>query len=234
VVQSQIAAYGYEPLADESRTDIGDLNLGGKMKLFTSDAMGLALGTRVTVPTGRTADINKLVDLAPGDGHVNASLSTLADFNLTPRWVLSTSMSYTYQFTSDAAVRVPLSADSSLSPDIDHDVQVKQGDIMGGGLTAKYFFNDLMFTGVGYALQYKNPDSYEGGQYTPNRYHYLEQDTFQFMQSSQLSLTTSTVPLYRAGVFPVPLDATIAWAHVLDSKNVSMTDIGIIEVAAYF
>lgn len=234
VVQSQLAAYGYEPLADENRTDIGDLNLGAKVKIAKTDLYSVALAPRVSIPTGRTADINKLVDLAPGDGHVNAGIAAVADINLSPRWVLSSSVSYTYQFASDTAVRVPLSYDSTLSPDIDHDVQLKQGDLMGAGLTAKYFLNDLMFAGLGYSIQYKNPDSYEGGQYTPDRYHYLEVDTFQEMQASQLSFTTSTVPLYRAGVFPIPMDATIAWAHVLDSKNVSMTDIGVIEIAAYF
>ncbi len=234
VVTTQIANDGYQPLQDESHTDIGDLNIGMKIKVYSSELVNVAIAPKLVAPTGPTPDVNKVVDVRPGDGRWNAGVAAIADFNLTHRLTLSTSASYLYQFVSDQAVRVPREADLVLSPDIDPDVQVKRGDIMGASLGTHYHFNDHLEAGVGYSFQYKNPDSYEGGMYTPDRYGFLQQDTYQVMQSTIVSFTASTVALYRAGIIPVPMDVTIAWSHVLSGSDVSLNDMAIFELGAYF
>lgn len=234
VVKTQIAGYGYKPMEDQNTTDIGDLTLASKVLLHKDERIAVAIAPKVVVPTGRTPDIDKVVDVAPGDGHVSAGVGAAADIRLASNWTLTPSVGYTYQFSNDQAVRIPRSADESISPDKDWNVHKKVGDLMGGSLALKYRVTDLVTTGAGYSLQYKNPDSYEGGAYEPSRYHYLEQDTFQEMQAAQLMITGSTVPLYKAGRFALPLDGTFSFAQVFEGKNVGKIGVAMFELAAYF
>lgn len=234
VIATKIKGYGYQDLQDEQHTDIGDLNLGFKEQVFKNDNMAVALAQKVVVPTGRTADLNKVVDLAPGDGHYNVGASAMADFYVLPKFTLTPSAGYLYQIENSQAVRVPRVGSESISPDIDPAVRVKRGDIMSTALALKYQATELFTASTAYSLQYKNPDSYEGGKFAPYRYHFLEKDTWQNMQTVQLAFTGSTIPLFKKKQFPVPMDATVALAHVFEGRNVGLLDVAVFELAAYF
>jgi hypothetical protein len=234
VVATQIAAYGYKPMADEQHTDIGDATLGAKMQIVTSPKVDVAVSMKAVLPTGRTPDVDKVVDIAPGDGHVSTGVGIVADYKLSSKFVLTPSASYLYQFAADHTVRIPRTSDESISPDKDYNTNVKKGDIMGAALNGRYNFVETMTVGLGYSFQYKNPDVYQGSTYDLQRYTYLAQDTFQYMHSVLVSFTASTIPLFKKHQFAVPLDATVAFAHVLDGRNVGALDVAILDIAAYF
>lgn len=234
VVSTQIANYGYKPMVNEQQTSMGDVNLGMKAQLYQGKRTALALTSKVIVPTGRTADVDKVVDVAPGDGAFSAGVGIVSDFKLTQKLILTPSAGYLYQFATDKTVRVPRTADESISPDKDYNVNVKRGDIMSTGLALKSQFSETIGAGAGYSFQYKNPDSYQGSRYEPGRYRYLEQDTFQTMHSALISLTGSTVPLFKKKQFAIPLDASISFAHVIEGRNVGKLDVAIFDLAAYF
>ncbi len=234
VIATKISSYGYQPLQDETHTDVGDLNLGLKEQLYKDERVAFALAQKIVVPTGRTADLDKVVDLAPGDGHFNFGVSAVADIYAAKKWTVTPSASYLYQLETSQAVRVPRIGTESISPDIDRDVRVKRGDIMATALAVKFQATELLTASTAYSLQYKNPDSYMGGRYQPARYGFLERDTWQNMQTVQLAFTGSTIPLFKKQQFPVPLDATIALARVFDGRNVSLLNVAVFELAAYF
>jgi hypothetical protein len=234
VVATKIAGYGYKPMQDQETTDIGDTTLGLKVQIYKADYVVVAIAPKVVVPTGRTPDIDKVVDVAPGDGHVSAGVGVAADFIVAPNLTLTPSVGYTYQFESTESVRVPRNGDESISPDVDYKVRKKIGDIMGTSAEAKYHFTEMFNVGFGYTLQYKQADSYMGGAYSPERYGYLERDTWQSMQAVQTVLGITTVPMFRRGVFALPLDAALSFAHVLDGRNVGKIDLAVLELAAYF
>lgn len=234
VVATQISSYGYKPLVDDQHTDIGDTTLGMKMQVHTSNLADVAISTKVVLPTGRTPDVDKVVDIAPGDGHFSTGLGIVADIKLASKITLTPSASYLYQFNADQTVRIPRTGDESISPDKDLNTHVKKGDIMTSAMAGKYQFVETMSLGLSYSLQYKNPDSFQGGAYDSQRYSYLERDTFQSMQSVLLSFTASTIPLFKKKMFAVPLDATVALSHVIDGRNVSKIDVAVFDLAAYF
>jgi hypothetical protein len=233
VVRTQIASYGYKPLEDEQRQEIGDVTLGLKYKVFSGELVSVALAPKLVVPTGRTADVNKVVDVAPGDGQFDTGVSAVADWAIAPRFTMTTSAGYTYQWGSAKAKRIPRSADESISPDVET-VWEKFGDVMGTSLGGKYKPNDLTTVGLGYSLQYKQADEYGGSAYAAERYGYLAKDTWQSMQAVQASLGFTTVPLYRAGVFPVPADLGLTYGRVLSGRNVNDVSLVFAELAAYF
>lgn len=234
VVATQIASYGYKPLEDEKHTDIGDLNVGFKEQIYKSDDVAVAVAQKLVVPTGRTPDVDKVVDLAPGDGHFALGLSTAADFRAADWLTVTPSAGYLYQFENTQAARIPRTSDESISPDTDPSVRVKRGDIMSSALALKFPVTEVLTPAVAYSLQYKNADSYEGGAYSPERYRFLENDTWQSLQTAQVALTASTIALFKKQKFPLPLEATLAWAHVIDGRNVGKFDVAIFDLAAFF
>lgn len=237
VVTSQIRQNGYKELIGESRTDIGDLTVGLKERIYKSDNASVALSQRLVLPTGRTADIDKVVDPAPGDGHFNLGVGAIAEVIPLPSYAkfsMTSSATYLYQFASNQAIRVPRSGETSLSPDKDNNVQVKRGDIATAGLAGKYQLSESLAGQLGYSLQYKMSDSFQGGAYAPSRYAFLERDTWSNLQAVLVSFSGSTIPLFKKKQFPVPLDASFSVAHVLGGANASKMDIAIFDLAAYF
>ncbi len=234
VVNTQIAAYGYKPLESEEHTDIGDLTMGLKILVLQKSKFALVLAPKVVAPTGREADVDKVIDLAPGGGIWQTGLSTIGEYTATSKWSLVSSAGYTHQWVADKAVRIPRTGDESISPDVDHRVHKKLGDIMGVAAGTKYKFTPLLTGSLGYSLQYKEQDRYEGGKYTPERYGYLEQNTWQNMQSVVASISMSTIPLFQQKKFAIPGDASFSLASVIEGRNVSNATLAIFELAAYF
>jgi hypothetical protein len=234
VVQSKFDALGYQTLRDEQHTDIGDLNLGVKEQVYKNDWVAVALAQKLVVPTGRTPDVDKVVDLAPGDGHFGTGVSAVADFRASKWLTVTPSAGYFYQFETTTAARIPRSGAETISADTDFTTRIKRGDIMSSALALKMPVNDVFTPAVAYSLQYKNQDSIQGSTYSPERYQLLEVDTWQNMQSLQLALTASTISLFKKGQFALPLEGTAAWSHVLDGRNVSALDVAVFELAAYF
>lgn len=234
VVQTKIEAYGYKPLTAEERTDIGDVNLGLKYLAYSKNKLAVAIAPKIVIPTGREADVDKVVDLAPGSGLWSAGVSAVTDYSATSKVTLTGSAGYSYQIEGEKSVRVPRSGNETISPDVDRHVIKKPGDSVSTSAAAKYKITDLISTGAGYTLAYKNADSYRGSAYSPERYSYLERDTWQNMQAGLISLSGSTVPLYKKGKFALPLDTTFSISRVFEGRNVSQITMAIFELAAYF
>ena len=234
VVETKIANYGYKPLQNEQRTDIGDITLGAKYQLFRNETWAFALAPKVILPTGRVADVDKVVDVSSGDGQWDVGLAAVSDWSPVSRFTLTSSMNYTYQMPSVKSKRIPLVGTESISPDVDPSVTEKLGDTMGAGLGAKFRVQELWTLGVGYSLQYKLADQYSGSVYAAHRYRHLERDTEQVMQAAQAGITFSTVPLFRAQKFAAPLEASVNFARVLGGRNVNLINLTSFDLAAFF
>lgn len=234
VVETKIASYGYKPLQGEEHTDIGDLTLALKVLAHKEGRWAFAVSPKLVIPTGREPDVDKVVDLAPGGGIWQSGLSGVVEFEASNRLSFVGSAGYTYQWGTEKAVRVPKSDSESISPDIDWNTYKKLGDIRSVSAGAKYRFTELLTGGVGYTLAYKDKDTYNGRQFASHRYRYLEEDTWQEMQSVLGSISLSTISLYRAGKFPVPGDVSFALSSVVDGRNVTKSTLAVFELAAYF
>lgn len=234
VVATKLAGYGYKPLENEQHTELGDVTMAMKYQLLKDVSYAWSVGTKLVVPTGRAADIDKLIDVAPGDGQWDAGLSTAFDYVPTGRVTLTAAAAYTYQMPVTRAKRVPRSADETATPDVDSYVREKQGNTMGASLGGRYKVHELWSVGGAYGFHYKERDSYRGGTFAPERYEFLANDTEQVLQVGQIGLTYTTVPLFMKKRFDLPLEASVNFSQVLSGRNVNNANLASFEVAAFF
>ena len=233
-IATELRNYCYDPLVDQSQTGLGDIVIAGKYMAYKQGRLAFAVSPKVSLPTGRAQDVNKIVDLAPGDGHVNMGVAAITDYHVMPRTTWNNTLSYTLQMPTVLAKRIPTASDNWISPDVDESAHQKLGDIMAIGTGLRYELFPAVTLGGQYSFQYKAPDSYTDNHYDPTRYHYLSTETEQTMHAFEIGLSYSTVPLYRAKRFDVPLDIGANYATVLAGRNTKKIDLVALELASYF
>ena len=231
---NKISDYGYKPLENESKTELGDVKLVAKYQLVNKPLYRLSLDGTTTLPTGREKDVNKVVDVASGDGQSDIGLGLSGDFHLSSKFTLSAAASYTAQLKDSEELRIPIKEDSQLSPDIDPNVRRNLGDIIathaGGSVS---IFEALSF-GTAYSYQRKSADSYEGTLYSSERYGWLSKNSKQEMHSILASISYDTISAYRKKKFAIPMEATLNYSHVLQGKNVISDPVTTFDLKIYF
>lgn len=233
-VATRVSDYGYQPLAGESHTDFGDTSLVAKYQVLKTPDWMVAVAPRVVLPTGRTPDIDKVVDIAPGDGLWDIGAGSVVEYTPTARFSASYSAYYMYQVPMTRAFRVPLDSSETISPNVDNGVNLKRGDMMGTTLAAHYQVHPLITLGTAYGLQYKAADAYSGSIYSQDRYNLLSIDSEQVMQTAQVGVSLSTVSLYQAGKFEVPFDVNVGYTAMVAGRNVNKLDLATLELVSFF
>lgn len=234
VVASKLATLGYDPLASETHTEIGDIQLVSKYQILKKDRFAIAISPRLGLPTGRAINPNKVVDLAPGDGQLDLGLGVASDFIYSSNLTFTAAAGYTYQMASTQGRRLPNAWDDALSADLDPDTNVKFGDMMGASVAVRHLFAKLWTVGGAYSYQYKLPDSYSGSRFAANRYDYLARDSQQRMQAAQISLSFTTLPLFLSQKFVMPLEATISFSGILMAQNTPLANFTAFELVSFF
>jgi hypothetical protein len=234
VVNAKIAGAGYKPLEDRRLTELGDVVLGAKYQFAKGSRYAAAISPRLVLPTGRVADVDRLVDVAPGWGTVNAGLAAVYDYSPKAGVTVTPSVSYLYPFAVKRAARVPVSINETLTPDVDRDVTVKSGDLMSANLAARFQVEEAVTVGAGYSFQYKLADSFEGSAYSAERYSYLSKDTEQRLHAAQFSLTYSSIPAFRKKQVALPIEATLGLSNVIAGTNVNKASLVSFDLAAFF
>ena len=144
------------------------------------------------------------------------------------------SLGYTHQLATYMAKRVPYDPSMTTTPDVDDSTRVQLGDIFSGQMGPKYKITPLFTVGGALAWQYKAPDVYSGSLYDSDRYDWMSINTEQVMFSGQLGLNFSTVPLYMAHNFEVPLEVSVGYANVFSGRNVNTTELYSAALSMFF
>lgn len=218
-IGSKLEEYGYQELKNENKTQLGDIKLVGKYNFINSKRHVLTLQGDITLPTGKEADVNKVVDIAGGDGQTDLGLTVIHDLNLGNYFTISSSLGYIAQLPDETAKRIPEVHDSSLSPDIDYNIDRNLGDHLNASLAGKFYYHGFNL-GSGYSILYKERDRYSGNIYSDERYGWLEQNTRQNMHAVQISTGYDTISLFKQKRFPVPLSLSINHTRLVRGKNV--------------
>ncbi len=234
VVASDVASKGYSSLENETRSGLGDITIAGKYRVFKTDDYALAIVPKVILPTGETADVNKLIDVAPGAGVWDIGISAIQSYQFNGRFSLVQSAGFTKQLPMYRAKRIPFDPTMTSSPDIDESTRVQLGDIFSGQVGPKYKLTSLLTLGGALAYQYKAPDVYAGDQFDPSHYEWMSINTEQVMFSGQMGVNFSTVPLYKAQSFAVPLEVSLSYANVFSGRNVNTTELYSAALALFF
>ncbi len=232
-INYKIKDYNYEPLENQDVNKLGDIKLVAKYKTFEDIQNVVTMGLEVTLPTGEEINPNKVVDIAGGDGQTDVGLGVNYDFLMHRYWTLAAGASYTAQLPDHVARRVPERSDSTLSPDLDNNVNRDLGDVWGTTLGLKYAYRGFSI-GSAYAFQYKDTDSYSGTEYETSRYDWLSINTTENMHTALLEVGYDTITLYKEGGFPVPLSVKISHSRVLAGKNVVVDPLTTLDFSMFF
>ena len=233
-VVDQVNYLGYEPLQGESQTSLGDVRWINKYLISKNISRAILIKQFVTLPTGKVANPNNLMAISTGDGQWDLGAAAIADWYLSPKFTLTTHLDYTAQAPDHTAKRIPVSSDSSLSPDTDYKTYRNLGDLAGGSVALKYEVHETTTLGVGYSIQHKYGDVYRGSQYAQARYDYLTNDTDQDMRAVLAGVNFSTIPLFRKKLFAAPLEAKANYTEILAGRNVAADSIYAVDVSVYF
>lgn len=234
VVASDIASKGYAPLVNETRTGLGDITLAGKYRVVKTDNYALAIVPKVILPTGATADVNKLIDVAPGAGAWDLGVSAIQSYQVDGRFSVVQSIGFTKQLPMYRAKRIPFDPTMTSSPDVDDSTRIELGDIYSGQIGPKYKITQLFTFGGALAYQYKTADIYSGDRFEASHYSWMSINTEQVMFSGQLGVSFSTIPLYKSHSFAVPLEMSVGYANVFSGRNVHTTELYSAALSLFF
>jgi hypothetical protein len=234
VIKTKASNSGYDDVTGYNSTQLADAVVNSRYLLFKEDNQQWSLNQRLVLPTGRVDNLNRLVDIPTGDGQVDVGIGTSYDYLPSTSLQLGVSTYYLHQIAHTRAKRLPLKPYENLSPDIDYDTHQKLGDLMGASVSAKYYFVDTTSFAVQYSQQYKQKDVFTGNKFASERYEWMALDTEQNMRSVLAGVQFSTIPLFKRKQFAIPLDAQLSMGKSMGGRNVPVTEMYSLELAAYF
>ncbi len=244
-MSNTLQAYGYEPIASEKVSALGDVRFVHKVLLSEKgDAITgshrVLWRNEVAAPTGLQPNADKVIDLATSDGQwdvgsgLNYEYSAhFKEINLPVSYALSAF--YNYQIEDSLERRIPIAQGSSISPDKEN-VDRKLGDqislaasmAVGSGRDGSSF-------SLGYNYQYMLATKFNGNAYASERYSWLEDlNEDAELQSVLAVYSYSTVDKYLNKTFPVPLTWTLSYAQPVSGNNVNDSRIYYTELQFFF
>lgn len=223
---------GYEELKNLNETNVGDVKVVGKYRAYEDMKNTLVVGADLTLPTGREANPDRVIDAPAGDGQFDVGFNIAHGYRLSSQFTFTTSIAYAIQLADQAQKRIPYRDDSTISPDkeeVDRDL----GDIFNASATLQFSRKGLT-VGAGYSFQEKGKDIYSGTVYDPQRYTWMSQDTYQSMNAALVTVGYDTISLFRQKKFPVPLSIGVTHTQVLSGKNVSNDPMTTLDLSLFF
>jgi hypothetical protein len=234
VIQHMNNSNGYGPFINETRTDIGDINLINKYRFIQEESWALAGVGTVILPTGRQNDPNRLVDIGSGDDAWSVGAGVIGDYFISGKWTATGSFNYLHQFSDNYPRRLPQRPDFNISGQFDGNIIRDRGDILRSSWGLRYRpFEDWTFSGA-YGLGFKGQDSMSGTQFPAYRYSFLEFNTEQWMHSGILGIGYSTVNKFKRQAAAIPFEVNLHYAGILYGRNVPRDDMATLELVMYF
>ncbi len=232
-VAEKMEEYGYQPLQNENKTELGDIRLISKYQVLSNEINRITLTGALTVPTGQDQDVNKAVDVISGDGQTDIAFGADYDYLLNENLTLTVGSLYTVQLPDTNAERIPFRVDSKLTPDIDPNTERNLGDIWMVAAATTFTYKGFV-AAAGYNFQTRQRDEYDGDMFAPNRYHWLAEDTKQKMHTALASLGYNTIHLFRQKKFPIPLGVSLTHTQVFAGENVVNDALTALDLSIFF
>lgn len=232
-VSEKVEEYGYQPLQNENKTELGDIRVISKYQVLNNEINRVTLTGALTIPTGQDQDVNKVVDVISGDGQTDLSIGADYDFLLNEKFTVTVGTLYTFQLADTNPERIPFRVDSKLTPDVDPNTQRDLGDIWMFAAAATYAYKGFT-AAAGYNFQARQRDEYSGSQYEQYRYHWLAEETKQKMHSALASIGFNTISLFKQKKFPIPLGFSLTHTQVFAGENVVNDALTAFDMSIFF
>jgi hypothetical protein len=218
-----IPGFGFKRIRDFSDDGLGDILLGAKYQYWRSQDMRLAAGGGVRFPTGRQDDPDDLVDMQWSAGAYGLFARFQHDYLLSNLWkesptlastgiptagdlILNGTFRYEWVLPDRVTLRV---ADADTLTTTRERLDRDLGDRFDFEFSAQYYLTAAFSLAASYRYGFKLEDVFTSRRGL--RTQALAKDTDSTEQVYVIRLGYSTLPLYRAGRFPLPLEVAVSW-----------------------
>jgi hypothetical protein len=231
--QLAIPGYSYKRLASWSDNDISDIEAGARYQYFKNDNWRLAFTGGVRFPTGKVDDPNNLIDQSFGTGAYALLFRLNNDYTEIKNLVLNATIRYDLTLPDEQLKRVtsihhpivPLTDEERVSRNI--------GDVLQLEGSGCYSFAKGWDLSLLYRYAMKTKDDISGHRNLDYAALAFQTDWTYHLFSAGISY--STIPLFRAKKFPLPLKASVEYQNVFaGTNNFLQQQFFTLKLAAYF
>lgn len=211
-----IGGFNYKQFESLEQQGFSDMEGGFKYKYLDTKDWKLAAFLGARFPTGELEDTDDLLDYGFGSGAWGLILAVYNDYTGIKDLVLDFTFRYKLLFSDSLTLRVPRSVNEPITAnkeDVDRDV----GDIFEFETSASYTFAQGWSVSALYKYGFSLKDEVSG---RPGiSFTSLEDETDYVEHVGIVGLNYSTIPLYQAKKFPVPLSAGITYRNRFAGEN---------------
>jgi hypothetical protein len=231
---------GYDTPESFSRTEIGDLEFGGKYNFYKSDLAHLTTQLGFRAPTGSAPSLTNIYDKGSGNGAWATAVSFFEEIDPIPQVRFAAAQKVTYHFQDTRERAVPLYEQDGLPSLRPQDGQVQdvtryQGVKFENELSSTVFFAKRAVSVWG-AYQYmaKGRDEYTGPNSDYLYYEGLSDNSDLTSHAVEVGAGYSTIGAYRRKEFAVPGEIQLLYNTVVAGRNVPLLEYTRIDIMAYF
>lgn len=226
-----IPGFGFERF--ESRTDegLGDLEAGFRYQYLKTDDWRLAFTGGARFPTGQVDDPDNLIDYGLGTGAYALLFRLNNDYTVSNLWrpagapgtpgelVLNGTFRYDLVLPDHVTKRVPDDVNNPITTNKEK-VSRDIGDKFEFELSARYWLPRGFYLSGLYRYGFKLEDDVSGKK--GFRYRSLEEETARTEHIAIVGVSYSTINLYQAKAFPVPLVVSLSYRNRFAGSNNSL------------
>jgi hypothetical protein len=236
IINGKIAVpgYGYKRVKTWSDNGLGDIEAGARYQYFKNDNWRLAFTGGVRFPTGDVDDPDNLIDLGFGSGTYTLLFRLNNDYTGIKNLVLNATIRYDLTLSDEETKRVT-SVQHPIVPETDKErVSRNIGDIVELEGSGTYQFSEGWNVCLLYRYDFKTKKDDISGDRNLD-YSALEDETDWTYHLISAGVSYSTLPLFMAKKFPLPLIASIEYQNVFaGTNNFLKQHLFAIKLAAYF
>jgi len=211
--------FGYKPIKSWSRRGLSDINVGFRYQYLKTDNWRLAFTGGVRIPTGKEDDPDNLMDYPLGSNAWALLFNFNQDYIGIKNLVINTTFRYELYLPDEETLRILYDVDKPITPykeKVDRDL----GDVIELEVSGAYEF----VQGWNVSLLYKYGFSFEDDIDGDMGYVYssLEDETNYSEHVGVITLSYSTIELYKQKKFAVPMTASISYRNRFAGSNNSL------------
>jgi len=211
-----IQGFGYEPIQTWSDSGLSDIEVGCRYQYLKTEDWRLAFTGGVRFPTGEVDDPDNLVDYGFGSGAYALLFRFNNDYIGIENLVLNATFRYDLYLPDKETKRVPDDASRPITSNKE-EVERDLGDVIELEASGTYQFSETFSFSLLYKYGFGLKDKISGNQ--GFNYKSLEDETDYTEHVGIIGLSYSTIPLFRAKRFPIPLTASISYRNRFAGSN---------------
>ena len=211
-----IKGFGYDPIERWSDSGISDIEAGLRYQYLKTANWRLAFSGGVRFPTGETEDPDNLVDYGFGSGAYALLFRFQNDYTGVENLLLNATFRYDLYLPDKETKRVSDDVNKPLTANkerVDRDL----GDVIELEGSASYQFIEGFNISLLYKYGFGFKDRISGDK--GYAYESLEDETDYTEQVGIVRLSYSTISLFKAKKFPIPLTASISYRNRFAGSN---------------